>query len=366
MTALLKKAFSISQHTLLRQQPAAFLPLSCTRVVFATAPSRMFIHTTRAVKEEEHKADVHQPLTEEEKQDKTKEEEEIPAPPVFSPVELLREKAWKVEQQASLRSRCNWTKEEDEKLFDLIAAHGKRWTMLSSHFVDRSPSNVMNRYRLLVDEATRGPWSKEELQALEKAGQGKAFHDIKDWKAIQSQLPRQRPTYMIKQTYKHTVDPNIKHGKWSPDEIERLTSLIQRYGENNMQQVAALMGSRTARQCLERWRWQMTNEKKGRFSKEEGQRIMDAVAQYGENFAVVAKVTGIPRTPRHISQHYHNVLAPDIDKSEWSLAEEELVYNTCLKYGRDMLKAHDVLGSKRSKRDMWNHFKRYEKQTLFI
>ncbi|CAO3621449.1 unnamed protein product [Mucor fragilis] len=241
------------------------------------------------------------------------------------PIELLREKAWKVERQASLRSRCNWTKEEDQKLLDLIAAHGKRWTMLSGHFVDRSPSNVMNRYRLLMDASTRGPWTKEELKALEKAGQGKAFHEIQDWKAIQSQLPRQRPTYMIKQTYKHTIDPNIKHGKWSDEEIEKLTSLIHRYGEKNMQQVALMMGSRTARQCLERWRWQMTNEKKGRFSKEEGDQILDAVAKYGENFAVVAKVTGLSRTPRHISQHYHNVLAPDIDKSEWTLEEEEQV-----------------------------------------
>ncbi|KAK4518713.1 uncharacterized protein ATC70_008935 [Mucor velutinosus] len=343
MTTLLKRAFSISQNTLLLQKTT--LPLLCTRVVFATAPSRMFIHTTGAIKEE--KIDIRR--------------EEIPATPAFSPIELLREKAWKIERQAALRSRCNWTKEEDQKLLDLIAAHGKRWTMLSSHFVDRSPSNVMNRYRLLMDSSTRGPWAKEELKALEKAGQGKAFHEIQDWKAIQSQLPRQRPTYMIKQTYKHSIDPNIKHGKWSEEEIEKLTSLIHRYGEKNMQQVALMMGSRTARQCLERWRWQMTNEKKGRFSKEEGDQILDAVSKYGENFAVVAKVTGISRTPRHISQHYHNVLAPDIDKSEWTLDEEEKVYKACMKHGRDMIKAKEDLGSKRSKRDMWNHFNRYER-----
>jgi hypothetical protein len=105
----------------------------------------------------------------------------------------------------------------------------------------------------------------------------------------------------------------------------------------------------------------MTNEKKGRFSKEEGDRIVDAVAKYGENFAVVAKVTGISRTPRHISQHYHNVLAPDIDRSEWTLEEEEQVYKACMKHGRDMIKAKEDLGSKRSKRDMWDHFIRYEK-----
>lgn len=354
MTSILKRAFSISQHTLLFQKPS--LPLVCTRVVFATAPSRMLFHTTRRIKEEkvdiQHHHDVEQ---------QGKEGEASIPPPVFSPIELLRERAWRVERQASLRSRCNWTKEEDEKLLDLIATYGKRWTMLSGHFVDRSPSNVMNRYRLLMDVSTRGPWTKEELEALAEAGQGKAFHEIQDWKAIQRQLPRQRPTYMIKQTYKHTVDPNIKHGRWSKEETEKLQELIDRYGEDNMQQVASVMGSRTARQCLERWRWQLNNPKTGRFSKEEGERILEAVAKYGENFAVVAKVTGVTRTPRHISQHYHNVLAPDIDRSEWTLAEEEQVYKTCLKHGRDMLKVQQELGSKRSKRDMWNHFNRYEK-----
>ncbi|OAD04636.1 Homeodomain-like DNA binding domain-containing transcription factor, partial [Mucor lusitanicus CBS 277.49] len=144
--------------------------------------------------------------------------------------------------------------------------------------------------------------------------------------------------------------------RWSKEETEKLQELIDRYGEDNMQQVASVMGSRTARQCLERWRWQLNNPKTGRFSKEEGERILEAVAKYGENFAVVAKVTGVTRTPRHISQHYHNVLAPDIDRSEWTLAEEEQVYKTCLKHGRDMLKVQQELGSKRSKRDMWNHF----------
>lgn len=341
MTALLKNAFNISHNTLLFQ--SSKLTLSCTRAVFSTTPRTLF-HTSNSNKEARNNI-----------------EQDIPVQPHFSPIELLREKAYKVEQQASLRSRCNWTKEENEKLLDLINTYGKRWTFISRQFVDRSPSNVMNRYQLINDANSRGPWSKEELKALADIGEGKAFHEIQDWKSIQEKLPRKRPLFMVKQTYKHTIDPHIKHGRWTSDEVDKLRGLIQKYGENNMEQVALLMGSRTQRQCLERWRWQMTNEKKGRFSKDEGDRILDAVEKYGENFAVVAKVAGIARTPRHISQHYHNVLAPDIDRSEWTQEEEEKVYTSCMKHGRDMIKAKEELGSKRSKRDMWNHFNRYEK-----
>ncbi|KAI8640952.1 hypothetical protein BD408DRAFT_327658, partial [Parasitella parasitica] len=245
--------------------------------------------------------------------------------------ELLRKKAYEIEKKGLLRSRCNWTVEEDERLIDLIKTHGKRWTFISKQFVDRAPSTLLNRYNLLHEARARGPWSKEELKALKDLGQGKSFCDIQDWKSIQEKLPVQRPLFMVTQTYKHTVDPAIKHGKWTFDEVEKLRNLILKFGEENMDQVALFMRSRTPRQCLERWRWQMTSEKKGRFTKAEDAKILEAVEKYGENFAAIAKVSGISRTPRHISQHYHNTLAPHIDKSEWTLEEEEQIYKTCMK-----------------------------------
>ncbi|CEP15297.1 hypothetical protein [Parasitella parasitica] len=322
MSALLKKAFSISRDTK--------FTLLCARVVFSTTITTKLLHT--GIPHRRGQA--------------VNEQDALSSHPRYAPVEVLRERAYRIEKEASLRSRCNWTPEEDEKLLELIKIHGTRWTMLSRQFVDRPPSVLLNRYALLQNKAARGPWTKEELKTLKDLGRGRPYQDIQDWEMIQQKMPEERPLFMIKQTYKHSLDPGIKHGKWSSDEVEKLRSLIFRLGEDNMEQVALMMGSRTPRQCLERWRWQMTTEKKGRFTSAEDAKIVAAVEQYGENFAVVAKVTGISRTPRHISQHYHNTLSPHIDRSEWTLEEEEQTYNACMKHGRDMCKAKEELGSK--------------------
>jgi hypothetical protein len=277
------------------------------------------------------------------------------------PVEVLRQNALKISNEASLRSRCPWTEEEDEKLMRLIKTMGKSWTAISNEFVNRSPSVVMNRYALLTDGYVRGPWQKEELEALKNAGKGRIFQDILDWHEIQSQLPRRRPIFMIRQTYKHTLDPRIKHGRWTKEESEKLKHCMAMYGDQGMERVAEFMGSRTPRQCLERWRWQMSDVKKGRFSAEEDALIKEAVKKYGENFAVICKVTGIQRTPRHLSQHYHTFLAPNLDKSPWTREEEEQLYKVCMKNNRNMLKTKEDLKSNRAIRDMWNHFNKMSK-----
>lgn len=280
------------------------------------------------------------------------------------PVELLRKEALKVANSMSIRSRCPWTEEEDEKLLKLVKEKGKSWTSLSKEFVNRPPAAILCRYELLTDRFARGPWSENELEALRKLGDGRSFEEITEWNDIQAQLPRRRPVFLIKQTYKHSLDPRIKHGRWTEEESNMLKDLMLRYGDEGMNRVASFMGTRTPRQCLERWRWQMADMKKGRFSVEEDMLITEAVKKYGENFAVICKVTGIDRTPRHVSQHYHGFLAPGIDRSPWGREEEEQVYKVCTENNRDMLKTKGILKSNRSVRDMWNHFIKIERTKI--
>ncbi|KAI7906182.1 uncharacterized protein BX663DRAFT_411021, partial [Cokeromyces recurvatus] len=240
-----------------------------------------------------------------------------------------RMNALRIEQSENLRPRCRWSKDEDSKLLSLVSELGKRWTTISKEFVDRSPSNVANRYFLLTKCEERGPWSSEEIERLRELGRGRTYEEIDDWDEICKKLLRPRPYSLVKMTYKHSLDPRIKHGRWTEEESDRLERLVMRYGEDQMKLVAQLMGTRTKRQCLERWRWQMVNIKKGHFSEQEDKLILNAVKRYGENFAVICKVTGIQRTPRHVSQHYQNFLAPGLDRSPWTPEEEELVHKVC-------------------------------------
>ncbi|KAG2233375.1 hypothetical protein BDF21DRAFT_406856 [Thamnidium elegans] len=273
----------------------------------------------------------------------------------LSPSELLRKEALKIEVASSLRPRCLWLEEEDKKLLRLVEEHGKRWTFISKFFIDRPASTLMNRYSLLTDEKGRGPWSEEELKVLRESAKGKSPDEVDNWEEIRKALPN-RPMFLIKQKYIYSLNPATKFGRWTQEESAKLEQLISRYGENNLDKVAIMMGSRTRRQCLERWRWQMTSNKKGRFSPDEDEKILEAVSKYGENFAVVAKVIGSDRTARHISQHYRNILAPNIDRSPWTPEEQHQVYEVCTKYNGNMIETKKELGSRRAIRDMWNHY----------
>ncbi|KAI8983088.1 hypothetical protein BDB01DRAFT_712260, partial [Pilobolus umbonatus] len=241
-----------------------------------------------------------------------------------------KKRAIGIKLAASLRVRCAWPKEEDEKLLRLVEEHGPRWTFVSKLLVDRTPSSALNRYRLLQDQYRESFWSKEELTLLAKWGAGRTYDQIDNWEEVQKLLPTKENLYGIKQKYKKTLDPSVKHGRWSKEESDQLERLVQSFGEDNMDRVANMMGSRTKSQCLERWRWQMSETKKGHFSPEEDERILKAVKEYGENFGVVCQVANLDRTPRHVSQHYRNVLDPSIDRSSWSPEEEIEVYKACL------------------------------------
>ncbi|KAI8885148.1 hypothetical protein K501DRAFT_284466 [Backusella circina FSU 941] len=264
--------------------------------------------------------------------------------------------AFDVEKKLGLRSRCVWSAEEDKLLLKLHNEYGPRWTTISTQFVNRPPAHCSNRYQLLTNRYERGPWSKEEIAKLKEACRNlPPTSDEIDWDQVQAALPVQRPMYLIKQKYAGACDPTIKQGRWSNDESNKLQMLVSRYGDNNMDRISQLMGNRTRRQCMERWRWQMADMKKGRYTKEEDAAIVNAVATYGENFAVVAKVIQSTRTPRHISQHYRNLLAPNVDRSPWTREEELRFYQAYLDEGHNVAKAKEKLQSARSFRDLWNH-----------
>ncbi|KAG0180497.1 Myb-like DNA-binding domain protein [Apophysomyces sp. BC1021] len=261
------------------------------------------------------------------------------------------------------RNRRIWTPGEDDRLLKLADEYGSRWSTISKFFDERCPSTIQNRYKMLRGDMFLGPWSKEELGMLRDMVKNP---ETTDWEAVQLRLPRKRPISILKLTWKHSLDPKINHGRWSKEEADMLKKMVELYGPtDNWASIAAGLGTRTPRQCLERWRWQENAGYKGRFTEEEDRAILMAVSKYGDNnFAVIKRVIGSPRTPRHLSQHYHYGLSPNTDRSPWTDEERELVYQTCLDCDRQMKKAKDILNSKRSCKDLWNQFYRVQRQKL--
>ena len=70
--------------------------------------------------------------------------------------------------------------------------------------------------------------------------------------------------------------------KWEPEEDQRLMDAVKKFGDKNWQQVASVLVNRTGQQCLHRWQKTLNpNIKRGKWKPDEDQLLHAAVKMYG-------------------------------------------------------------------------------------
>jgi myb-related protein len=83
----------------------------------------------------------------------------------------------------------------------------------------------------------------------------------------------------------------IKKRWWTPEEDEKLKTLVQQQGPKNWKKIASYFEDRTDVQCLHRWQKVLNpNLVKGPWTKEEDETVMRLVLKYGpKNWSNLAK-----------------------------------------------------------------------------
>ena len=91
--------------------------------------------------------------------------------------------------------------------------------------------------------------------------------------------------------YFRSLDPSIKKGNWSPQEIERLKDAVTGYG-NSWVDVAACIPGRTNEQCRERWNEHLASSSAhASWTEADDAMLLQAVESMGHQWkAVSAKV----------------------------------------------------------------------------
>jgi len=119
-----------------------------------------------------------------------------------------------------------WTREEDLILIDLARCYNhKNWKAISSHFSDKTSLQCFSRYKRIRPGIVKGSWTREEdekiLELVNKYG--------KSWSKI-SKVLVSRNGKQIRDRYINILDPNIKKGKFSLEEDLKLLSLYRKLG----------------------------------------------------------------------------------------------------------------------------------------
>jgi hypothetical protein len=107
-----------------------------------------------------------------------------------------------------------------------------------------------------IDRTTqrKGNWTadedKELIRAVEK-------FSVTRWKQIAALIPG-RTKKQCWNRWQYALDPSVvrmteRTGKWSAEEDDRLVAAAEKYKGKNWDSIAALVPSRTKRQCMDRW-----------------------------------------------------------------------------------------------------------------
>lgn len=146
--------------------------------------------------------------------------------------------------------KSKWVDKEDMLLAEAVQSCGKgKWAKISNIVRTKNPKQCMHRFRNKIENTKHGRWSPDEDERLLNAV---SIFGSKKWSKI-SEAVLTRNDSQCRERYLNVLDPKLIKSKWKTSEDVKLKTLVDTFGEGNWAKISQQFTGRTDAQCRRRW-----------------------------------------------------------------------------------------------------------------